>query len=707
MKKHSAFRLRLLGLGVSPRLAGQLERTVLQWQKSCGEAWVVERLKNLKQSYINHLGGLAPLRGIRFHKDGTPYGVFRHVWQLPPKVALDVLNLYTMYRCKTPSAKQLSKFHTSVQRPVGDEAFLQLITKELSRRFRSNSMWSDRFQAGYHSKEWYTDSFREDHATVSQLRSVELASWTFSEKRAPASVTEYLTKREIDIPTHEFLYQLHDWSDLPIGRIDPSLKRLEGREPDNVDSRVAGCISYIQEPGQKLRAIANPIRGLQCLLAPLGFGLYNVLKGITEDYTYDHESGVAEVQARIMAGKTVYSYDLSDATNNLPRDLQFALLRSIGVPEIEIQSFSKVCEAHWITPGGWKVRWTVGQPLGVFPSFASFALLHHALLQYAFHSGLLDHQKDQYAQEAYKLGRYGLYIQQKYAYPWAVIGDDVCIWDSQVAHKYHLLMQRLGVPISSEKSIISDRVAEFAKRVITRHGVYLPHKWKPISDDAVKSYLIKTGKTGLLTLTPRQRRIVGPFLQLPQPFGMGWNPEGLTAFQRCGSALYPFYLKNFLPLENDTSTLTDSLAPVKEVDLYWADFWLEKAEGFRGYHHDYPEAFTYNDQLQEDIQKDPLNKDLYAAIYRLRCMSGVGLPISVNLSNMIFRDLLLVKDGNRAHALPGKLFVLRRALELYNEIERNRARQRIMSNKTHPWPAGDRLLRLLREGGVTVPRQRR
>jgi len=46
---------------------------------------------------------------------------------------------------------------------------------------------------------------------------------------------------------------------------------------------------------------------------------------------------------------------------------------------------------------------------------------------------------------------------------YAILGDDICIWDDVVARKYQMIMSWLGVEITLSKSHVSSRCAEFAK----------------------------------------------------------------------------------------------------------------------------------------------------------------------------------------------------------------------------------------------------
>jgi hypothetical protein len=48
---------------------------------------------------------------------------------------------------------------------------------------------------------------------------------------------------------------------------------------------------------------------------------------------------------------------------------------------------------------------------------------------------------------------------------YAVLGDDFVIRNNEVSEQYLIIMKLLGVEINLDKSVISDRFAEFAKRL--------------------------------------------------------------------------------------------------------------------------------------------------------------------------------------------------------------------------------------------------
>jgi hypothetical protein len=89
------------------------------------------------------------------------------------------------------------------------------------------------------------------------------------------------------------------------------------------------------------------------------------------------------------------------------------------------------------------IKYEVGQPMGAYSSFAMLAITHHVIVQIA-------------AIMAGKSERFTNYC---------VLGDDIVIADEAVSQKYLLLMETLGIKISTGKSICSMEFTEFAKRL--------------------------------------------------------------------------------------------------------------------------------------------------------------------------------------------------------------------------------------------------
>lgn len=92
--------------------------------------------------------------------------------------------------------------------------------------------------------------------------------------------------------------------------------------------------------------------------------------------------------------------------------------------------------------------------MGLYTSWAAFALTHHALIQYiAFKKGF------------------------KSFSDYSVLGDDVVIWNNQVASSYRETMEKIGVSINLTKSLVSEEGhvrIEFAKRIFYNGVEYSP-----------------------------------------------------------------------------------------------------------------------------------------------------------------------------------------------------------------------------------------
>lgn len=89
---------------------------------------------------------------------------------------------------------------------------------------------------------------------------------------------------------------------------------------------------------------------------------------------------------------------------------------------------------------GKPIRYSVGQPMGAYSSWAMLALTHHIIVLEAARLAGISHFKD-----------------------YAVLGDDIVIYNDAVAEQYLSLMNNLGVSINLGKSVISKDFAEFAK----------------------------------------------------------------------------------------------------------------------------------------------------------------------------------------------------------------------------------------------------
>lgn len=225
-----------------------------------------------------------------------------------------------------------------------------------------------------------------------------------------------------------------------------------------------GSLSTKDEPN-KVRVFAIVDSVTQISLYQLHKRLFDLLQShfVENDATFDQEKGVE--RARVILRKKlqetgrafVVSYDLSAATDRLPSDVQAAILNGITeglgdawkalLVDRDYQLPSKYTHLR-----GHTVRYSVGQPIGAYSSWAILALTHHFIVWHAANLARLKH---------------GSIIPVHFK-EYIVLGDDIIIWNELVAKSYYqVIALDLGVGINLSKSLKSTKgVFEFAKRLV-------------------------------------------------------------------------------------------------------------------------------------------------------------------------------------------------------------------------------------------------
>lgn len=87
-----------------------------------------------------------------------------------------------------------------------------------------------------------------------------------------------------------------------------------------------GKLSTKVEPAGKVRVFAIADVWTQSVLEPLHDMIFKILEKMECDGSFDQNGALNRLKDKVRIGETVYSYDLSAATDRLPVDLQVQVL---------------------------------------------------------------------------------------------------------------------------------------------------------------------------------------------------------------------------------------------------------------------------------------------------------------------------------------------------------------------------------------------
>jgi hypothetical protein len=231
-----------------------------------------------------------------------------------------------------------------------------------------------------------------------------------------------------------------------------------------------GQLQQKEEAAGKVRTFAMVDSWTQTVLSPLHVYLSEILKRIPNDGTDSHDKAFERVQVRSKKYGCSYGYDLSAATDRLPISLQVSLLGGIfGRDFAESWANLLIGRPYYLiktekdkTFNVESFKYEVGQPMGARSSFVMLGLTHHMLVQYA--SSML--------------------VPSGYRPVWderyEIVGDDIVIFNKDLAGAYVSVMEAIGVPINVSKSVISPNkpVAEFVKRTCLNGQDVSAFSWK-------------------------------------------------------------------------------------------------------------------------------------------------------------------------------------------------------------------------------------
>jgi hypothetical protein len=197
-------------------------------------------------------------------------------------------------------------------------------------------------------------------------------------------------------------------------------------------------ISYFSDKEGKTRVIAILDYWSQTCLRPLHDALNGILKRIPQDCTFAQSHFLTCLPPK----GPYYSIDLSNATDRMPLALQLKVVREV-IGKVRADAWAHILTGYEYTLSGMArtAKYACGQPMGAYSSWCAMALTHHYLVRLAAVRVGIPHFRD-----------------------YALLGDDLVIANAAVATEYRALLLTLDMPVSEEKTHVSDDTYEFAKR---------------------------------------------------------------------------------------------------------------------------------------------------------------------------------------------------------------------------------------------------
>lgn len=507
-KRSSGMARRFVVYGLPPSAACMLEAEVVKWETNSGPVWTVDRLKSLKQDFIRLQANLDPLTYVRKNRKGDWYGVWGFLKHFASKslknfeIVINCLMVYSSYIPLKIDKEHVEKMKSSVgAEPVSLPGnFLQDLALHSQSILGQIRLGGVQPLVTYRGRSSVKSPIYRG-TSVAQDSSLELEMAWFDNPyhqlffnrhfKAYKPVVEGLTNQNLWKPLKGLsgeAYHLSEYS--PFETVHSRLR------PAFMPCHAGSLVPLTKDGGLKVRWIASPFRLHQLALKPLGEALFGTIRQMPWDCTFNQTKSYECVQAHLKAGKTAYAVDLSAATDYFPLEVQTTILRSVMKEQDHymIELFEELSRSKWKLNLGKReyIRWTKGQPMGLYPSFASFALAHGVLLD-MISSGVPNR--------------------------FFILGDDVIILHYPTYERYLQTLDLLGCPYSPHKTLTSSGLTEFAGKIITPERILSAFKWREVNDDNFIELMRTFGQRFESLLSRRERVVYQKVKRFLPPYG--------------------------------------------------------------------------------------------------------------------------------------------------------------------------------------------
>jgi len=539
--------LRLHVLRVPAVFHKQFAVLIDRWVTCSGIEWTVKRLKSLKVDLYREKSGLKPLTPAAKNVKGSFKGVIGSLFRWAMRnernfrSASNVFMCYSLFKNEELTSSQREKWVSAVNANTytPNESFNVCFATFMNDLYKNRKL-----EIGL-PRPLLTSAGPDTKSPVLGFKSLPkngqgLTAMSYFKTRAHMDLWQrYKTLFEKVTEGVNIHTQYHSFDN--------------NVSTEHFDTVLGGKISFLQEPGLKLRAIASPYLVLQAALQPLKNTLTSHMLTIPWDCTHNQSKPVQHVQEHLASNKVVHSVDLSNATDYFPLEVQVNALTALIGNHPSIDLFVEISRSLWLNQTIGSIRWTQGQPLGLYPSFSAFGLTHGFVLYYL--------------------------LGKRYNGEFYVLGDDVIILDDNLYQKYISTLELFGCPYSPDKSLSSSKLCEFAGKVITKDSVIPTLKWREVSDDNFLDIVRNYGRNAVALLSPIQRAVVERVKHFVSPIGLNWSYPG-SNLEVMTMATRSFYRQ----VERDEQSLTE-LHGVVNRNLYSVP--PELAQRFRVKNFDY------------------------------------------------------------------------------------------------------------------------
>ena len=475
-------------IGVPREIAVPFIHLFCFWAEESGLEWTIKRVKAIKNDFVRDQAGL-PMVSVWTSRKGNSYaGVLGGLQRYARKKsghfrkAMQLLACYTLFKSDRLTPAQWDKEQKAITSPNASRTPLPPMATLLNWRVgRLDTVPLPVFQ------------FAANKRTP--------GNWDYSWKPQAWSIWPFLET------TVGNSYLDNPYVISALRAFEQSIGANRRARPDNLPSEdrfTAGNILLNQERGFKLRLAAAPNLLLQIATYPLKTALYDIIRKDESSAVFDQDKGREKVSEWLAQGEKVYSFDLSSATHRFPLYLQLELLLEMGVDPDMVSLVEKISREDWLLPTNEVIRWEVGQPLGLMPSYGMFHLTHLAMV----------------------LSR-GISADKV-----VMLGDDVALCGEDAGGIYERLCDDLGLSISQEKTLSSHKLAEFAGHVVSRDGHFATWKWGRVDDRNFVDQA-RALPEGIKDFPKKYRQVLGVIAEWPEWYGgLGLNRSGKPLSKR-------------------------------------------------------------------------------------------------------------------------------------------------------------------------------